>query len=434
MKSVLTIALMAGLAACSGTTITNNQVSLTGGSTGTSTVATGGSRAVGGSSATGGGATGGAVATGGVATGGAVSSGGATAGGTTATGGLASTGGVATGGATASGGVAAGATGGAVITGGAVATGGAATSGSVSTGGAATGGALSNGGTATSGSSTGGSATGGAVSTGGAATGGISATGGGSAGSGCTGSFETVQSITGLCVAKMVPITAPTASQNYSIDVTEVTKGQYEVWLATNPALPPTTEPTCGYVYSYSEQGGRDIYSGTDSDHHPVVYVDWCDAYAYCAGVGKRLCGAIGGGSMPWIGIGLANDETQGQWFRACTSGGANTYPYGNTYQATYCDGADYWNNSSTEQTVAVGSLTNCVTSASGYSGVYDLSGNVFEWQDSADTAAAIGAGATCRFQGGAYYAASSQVSCDFAYGAVRNGVYPYIGFRCCSP
>jgi formylglycine-generating enzyme len=427
MKSILVTVLAGGFVACSGTSITNNQVSQTGGSTGTFTVATGGSSAVGGSSTTGGSATGGAVAAGGTATGGALSSGGvsATAGGAVATGGFVSTGGTATGGASAT-------PGGAVSSGGATSTvgGTAATGGLLSTGGAATGGATGTGGATTGGAvAAGGNATGGAVSTGG------SATSGGSAGSGCTGSFETVQSTTGLCVAKMVPITAPIASENYSIDVTEVTKGQYDAWLATNPALPPTTEPTCGYVYTYSEQGGRDIYTGTDADHHPVVYVDWCDAFAYCLGVGKRLCGAIGGGSIPWIGSGVANDATQNQWYRACTSGGANTYPYGNTYQVTYCDGADYWNNNSaTEQTVVVGSLATCVTSAPGYSGVYDLSGNVFEWLDSADTSSYVGANATCRFQGGAYYAASSELSCDFAYGAVRNGVYNFIGFRCCSP
>ena len=216
---------------------------------------------------------------------------------------------------------------------------------------------------------------------------------------GCTGAFETVQSSTALCVAKMVPITAPNAANNYSIDATEVTKGQYDVWLATNPALPASTDANCGYVTSYAEQNTNWLYTGTDAAHQPVVYVDWCDAYAYCNGVGARLCGAIEGGSTDYSSG--YNDATKSQWYRACSSGGVNTYPYGNTYSGTACNGYDYWyDNSSTMQTVAVGSLANCLTSTSGYAGVYDLSGNVWEWEDRCK---GTGQSASCGVNGGAY-------------------------------
>ena len=45
----------------------------------------------------------------------------------------------------------------------------------------------------------------------------------------------------GLCVAKMVPIAGPSANLDYKIDATEVTRGQYDAWLATKPALPART-------------------------------------------------------------------------------------------------------------------------------------------------------------------------------------------------
>ncbi len=192
---------------------------------------------------------------------------------------------------------------------------------------------------------------------------------GGSAGTGCTGNFELVQGGSGLCVAKMATITAPSGYPNYGIDVTEVTSGQYDSWLATNPALPPSTDANCGYLASYAEQSTNGVYAGPDVDHHPVVFVDWCDAYAYCKGVGKRLCGAIGGGPA----------DATSQWYEACSSGGTDAYPYGNSYQGSYCNGFDY----GAGQTVAVGSLAECVTSTPGYAGVYDLSGNVSEWIDS---------------------------------------------------
>ncbi len=241
---------------------------------------------------------------------------------------------------------------------------------------------------------------------------------------GCTGSLEVVQSSTGLCVAKMAPITAPTAANSYNIDATEVTKGQYDLWLGTSPALPASTDANCGYVTTYAEQAsGGTLHTGTDAAHHPVADVDWCDAYAYCQGVGKRLCGAIGGGSVD-LSAGY-DDATQSQWYRVCSSGGADTYPYGNTYQETYCDGFSSW------QTVAVGSLANCVTSTSGYAGAYDLSGNVFEWEDSCngtgESAGCLGRGGSFGFYGG------NMLTCDGYRYLFRNEVLDVVGFRCCS-
>ena len=287
------------------------------------------------------------------------------------------------------------------------------------------------GGTTSTGSS---STTGGSLSSsGGTSTsvGGTASTGG-SQGTGCTGNFEMILGSKGFCVAKMVPITGPPSdagSLDYKIDMTEVTKGQYDDWLASNPVLPASTDLNCGYVTSYAEQGTG--YTGTDADHHPVVNVDWCDAYEYCRGVGKRLCGAIGGGSVDYS-AGY-EDPAQSQWYRACTSGGNNTYPYGNTYEPSTCDGYDYWNdNDSTMQTVAVGSFTNCVTSATGYAGVHDLSGNVWEWEDGCTFTGPSGA---CHTRGGAF-SQNSNLTCVidiYVSGCDRNYVYDSIGFRCCS-
>jgi hypothetical protein len=42
---------------------------------------------------------------------------------------------------------------------------------------------------------------------------------------------------------------------------------------------------------------------GAGSGNFPITNVDWCDAYAYCAGIGKRLCGKIGGGTLDQGGL-----------------------------------------------------------------------------------------------------------------------------------
>lgn len=172
-------------------------------------------------------------------------------------------------------------------------------------------------------------ATGGTLSTGNTTTGGTPATGGttstgGTTGAGCTGSLEAMRSYNGddLCTATMVPITGPASdagSLDYEIDTTEVTRGQYESWLATNPTLPAVTDQNCGWKSTGSYAKQCTGYTGADADHHPVGCVDWCDAYAYCRGVGRRLCGKIGEGSVPAASY---QDATASQWYWACSCGG----------------------------------------------------------------------------------------------------------------
>ena len=103
-----------------------------------------------------------------------------------------------------------------------------------------------------------------------------------------------------------------------------------------------------------------DVAAVRDKCDFPVVGVDWCDADAFCEFAGKRLCGAIGGGSLT---LGNADGGTS-QWYVACSMGGTRIYPYGNTYAAGECaDGAEV---------IAVASTPTCQS----YPGVFDLSGN----------------------------------------------------------
>ncbi len=254
----------------------------------------------------------------------------------------------------------------------------------------------------------------------------------------CTGAFEEIQSggSGGLCIAKMVTIPGPVSSTNdasvadYTIDVTEVTRGQYEAWVATNPPLPASDDPICGKKQGYAADarcmtgaGSSDCGTTphkvckTNCELHPQVCVDWCDAYAYCAAVGKRLCGAIGSGANPFDDF--VNPD-KSQWFRACSAAGANDYPYSGEYNSANCNVFD---RSQDYKTVVVGFLEDCVTAT----GVYDLSGNVREWEDSCDST-----DDTCRQRGGSFGGNDFRISCAYGMSAKRYLACDYYGFRCC--
>jgi formylglycine-generating enzyme len=216
-------------------------------------------------------------------------------------------------------------------------------------------------------------------------------------------------------------------AQCYCIDSTEVTRDQYAAWLDRNP-------PDTGQLPECSWNTGVDAFKpicewppGTKGQH-PVVCVDWCDAYAYCKGAGKRLCGQIGAGANDY---GDDADATKSQWYNACSSGGKNIYPYGSTYQPQTCNGS----NHGVGTTVAVGSMSGCGSTLPGYTGAYDLSGNAFEWQDSCD--GATGSNDLCRLGGGAFNYDSYGLQCFVGSDgscSYRNYAYDFFGFRCCAP
>jgi formylglycine-generating enzyme len=198
-----------------------------------------------------------------------------------------------------------------------------------------------------------------------------------------------------------------------SIDSIEVTNGQYAAWLATNPKL-ANQLTTCSGNASFTPSAG---WPATGKDAYPVSNVDWCDGYAYCTWAKKRLCGKIGGADNAYADY---KDPAKSQWFKACTGGGVKTFPYGNTYVSTYCNGADY----GTGDKLKAGEATGC---QGAYPGLFDMSGNVWEWEDSCDT------GSMCRIRGGSYTNNTNALDCAVDSSLPRTTSAENVGFRCCS-
>jgi formylglycine-generating enzyme required for sulfatase activity len=151
-------------------------------------------------------------------------------------------------------------------------------------------------------------------------------------------------------------------------------------------------------------------------EDHPVVEVSWVGARDFCAWMGKRL-------------------PTEAEWEKAARGTDGRRYPWGNeSPDATRARFAAGWN-----ETAPVGSFPN---GASPY-GVFDLSGNVWEWVSSAyrpypyqanDGREGLAAGPVRGTRGGGHDAKADEITATQRgrnlSRAPRSG-HHNIGFRC---
>lgn len=201
------------------------------------------------------------------------------------------------------------------------------------------------------------------------------------------------------------------------IDATETTNAQYADFL--DAKVPVGSQPAaCAMNTNFKPKSGWPVAAA--KLQHPVAYVNWCDARAYCAWAGKRLCGMPGGGPTPFLSVDAVADS---QWFAACSAGGARIYPYGSTFQVAACNQGDV----DLKATVPVASYPACV---GGLPGLFDMSGNVEEWDDSCENA--VDFTARCHMRGGGYTGSSTFLRCENSTVSARNNNGPEIGFRCC--
>jgi formylglycine-generating enzyme required for sulfatase activity len=201
----------------------------------------------------------------------------------------------------------------------------------------------------------------------------------------------------------------------FCIDSTEVTVGQYNAFQNAAGAPGSHHEPAaCAFNTMYAPNGP----TSQTVDDNPVAYVDWCDAFAFCDWAGKRLCGAVDGGPATEANYGLPSNEH----FYACSNGGRNVWPYGNDYEPKECNDGDG----------GIGMVWSVTTGtcAGAFPGLYDMVGNLQEWQNGCEGDA--GSGDFC-IHGTGSFETTDKPTCNTFDHDQRGTPDQGIGFRCCA-
>lgn len=139
----------------------------------------------------------------------------------------------------------------------------------------------------------------------------------------------------------------------YLMDKYEVTNAQYKAFTdATNHRTPK--------LWKVPVEGHGMTYPPEKADH-PVVYVDWYDAQAYCHWAGKRL-------------------PSEQEWEKAARGTEGWIFPWGDRFDTKKANSPQRWlSRDQKGDTMPVGRFED---GKSPY-GLYDMAGNVYEWTSS---------------------------------------------------
>jgi formylglycine-generating enzyme required for sulfatase activity len=149
----------------------------------------------------------------------------------------------------------------------------------------------------------------------------------------------------------------------FEIDATEVTVGQYQACADAGQCAPYDTAEWPGITRQQRDEQSRYCNWGEpERRNHPMNCVDWDMAHTYCLFAGKRL-------------------PTEEEWEYAARGSDGRSYPWGNEPAEPGKDDRVCWLRWDVSTKTGKGTCE-VATHPSGRSpfGLYDMSGNVWEW------------------------------------------------------
>jgi formylglycine-generating enzyme required for sulfatase activity len=206
---------------------------------------------------------------------------------------------------------------------------------------------------------------------------------------GCTASSNQF-----ACSNVEYPTHSVTLTQAFYLGRYEVTQGQWVAKMGSNPS---------------AFQGA----SYPDAANRPVEQVSWSTIQSYLSATGMRL-------------------PSEAEWEYACRAGTTTAFNNGSSDDATVGTIAWYYSNSGSQTHAVGGKAANAL-------GLYDMSGNVWEWVNdwydaypsSAQTNPTGPVSASYRVvRGGGWYNDSSGVRSSYRLGITPGYADRYVGFR----
>ena len=252
----------------------------------------------------------------------------------------------------------------------------------------------------------------------------------------------------GTSGAKMVLIPVK-SGKPYCIDERGATYGEYGKFVEAKGKDFDGQPPECawnddyGPVVEWEEPGIADLPPSkcgpSLAEAHPdrvLQCIDFCDAWAFCASSGKRLCGLRGAepGKVTKVdrdADGPGNDRLatfatslESEWFNVCSQGGTTKLPYGNTYEPGRCvDETKMAAEGDKALNVADTSNNACHGTMPPYDKVYDMGGSVAQWVN-------LCSGEICGSLGG--HRGPDHRGCADGFGMAYMREFPG-GVRCCA-